>query len=80
VVLVVVDPISSYFGSGVDTHRNTDVRGVLEPLSEMAARLHVAVLSVTHFSKASNGGNSKALHKFMGSIAFVAAPRIAFRK
>jgi putative DNA primase/helicase len=78
VVLVVIDPISSYFGKGPDSHKNVDVRGVLEPVSEMAERLGVAVLSITHFSKAGTGTASKALHKFIGSIAFVAAPRIAF--
>jgi putative DNA primase/helicase len=41
--LVVIDPISSYLGRGIDSHRNSDVRGVLEPLNEMAERLGVAV-------------------------------------
>ena len=76
--LVAIDPISSYFGKGPDSHKNVDVRGVLEPVSEMAERLRVAVLSITHFSKPGTGTASKALHKFIGSIAFVAAPRIAF--
>ena len=44
----------------------------------MADRLKVAILSVTHFSKAGSGSNSKALHRFIGSIAFVGAPRAAF--
>lgn len=76
--LVVIDPISSYLGRGIDSHRNSDVRGVLEPLSEMAQRLDVAIVSVTHFSKSCAGNMPKALHRFIGSIAFVAAPRIAF--
>src|SRR5215211_7520004 len=49
--LVVVDPVSSYLGK-TDSHKNSEVRGVLEPLSEMAERTRVAILSVTHFSKA----------------------------
>src|SRR5262249_21634899 len=61
------------------SHKNSEVRGALEPLSEMAERLKVAILSITHFSKAgSGGGNTKALHRFIGSIAFVGAPRAAF--
>ena len=76
--LVVIDPISSYLGRGLDSHRNSDVRGVLEPLSEMAERLGVAIVSVTHFSKSYAGNVPKALHRFIGSIAFVAAPQIAF--
>jgi putative DNA primase/helicase len=77
VVLVIIDPISSYMGK-TDSHKNAEVRGALEPLSEMADRLKVAILSITHFSKTGAGNNSKALHRFIGSIAFVGAPRAAF--
>ena len=51
---------------------------VLEPIAEMAERTRVAVCSVTHFSKPNGGTGTKALHKFIGSIAFVAAARAAF--
>jgi putative DNA primase/helicase len=77
VVLVIIDPISSYMGKA-DSHKNAEVRGALEPLNEMAERLKVAILSITHFSKTGAGNNSKALHRFIGSIAFVGAPRAAF--
>ena len=77
VVLVIMDPISSYMGK-TDSHKNSEVRGALEPLSEMAERMGVAVLSITHFSKAGSGNTNKALHRFIGSIAFVGAPRAAF--
>jgi putative DNA primase/helicase len=77
VALVIIDPISAYMGGRIDTHRNSDVRGVLGPLAEMAERTGVAVLSVTHFSK-SAAGSGKALHRFIGSIAFTAAARCAF--
>jgi putative DNA primase/helicase len=77
VLLVIIDPVSSYLGK-VDGHKNSEVRGVLEPLSEMAARLGVAILSVTHFSKDGSGKSAKALHRFVGSIAFIGAPRMAF--
>jgi putative DNA primase/helicase len=77
VVLVVVDPVSSYLGK-TDSHKNSEVRGVLEPLSEMAERTRIAILSVTHFSKAGANNTAKALHRFIGSIAFTGAPRAAF--
>ena len=77
VALVVVDPVSSYLGK-TDSHKNSEVRGVLEPLSEMAERTRIAILSVTHFSKAGAGNTTKALHRFIGSIAFTGAPRAAF--
>lgn len=75
--LVNIDPVSSYMGK-TDSHKNSEVRGVLEPISEMAARKRTAILSVTHFSKSNSRITPKALHRFIGSIAFVGAPRAAF--
>jgi putative DNA primase/helicase len=72
--IIVVDPISSYMGK-VDSHKNTDVRAVLEAFGEMASRRRVALLGITHFSK---GGGQKAINQFIGSIAFIAAARTAF--
>jgi putative DNA primase/helicase len=77
VALVVIDPVSSYLGQA-DSHKNAEVRGVLEPIGEMAERMRVAILSVTHFNKMGAGTSAKALHRFIGSIAFVGAPRMAF--
>jgi putative DNA primase/helicase len=77
VALVIIDPISSYMGKG-DSHKNAEMRGALDPASEMADRLKVAIFSITHFSKASGASKAKALHSFIGSIAFVGAPRAAF--
>ena len=72
--LVIIDPVSSYLGK-TDSHKNADVRGTLEPLGDMASRLRVAVVSITHFSK---GAGQSAVNSFIGSIAFVAAARAAF--
>jgi putative DNA primase/helicase len=40
--------------------------------------MRVAFLSVTHFSKSGANNATKALHRFIGSIAFTGAPRAAF--
>jgi hypothetical protein len=71
---VVIDPISSYLGK-VDSHVNSAVRGVLEPVSEVASRLRVAIVSVTHPPK---GAGTTAINRFVGSIGFVAVSRAAF--
>jgi hypothetical protein len=77
VALVIIDPISAYMGQ-TDSHKNADVRAVLAPISDMAEQTRVAVLSVTHLSKGGNGGSGNPLYRFIGSIAFTAAPRAAF--
>ncbi|MCJ7501476.1 MAG: AAA family ATPase, partial [Acidobacteriia bacterium] len=68
--LIVIDPISAYLGAA-DSHNNSEVRGLLAPLAELAARTGVAILAVTHLRK--SGGS--AIYRAMGSIAFAAAAR-----
>ena len=77
VALVGIDPISSYLGK-VDSHKNAELRAVLEPVGRMAEHARVGILSVTHFSKGGAGASPKALYRVIGSIAFTAAPRAAF--
>lgn len=69
--LVVIDPIAAYCGK-VDSHKNSEVRGLLAPLAELASRHRVAVVTVTHLSKS---GGTKAVYRAMGSLAFAAAAR-----
>ena len=71
--MVILDPITSYLGS-VDSHKNADVRGVLDPLNDFASRTRVAVIANNHFSKGGGTANSR----FIGSVAFVNAARAAF--
>jgi len=72
--LMIFDPLSAYLGVK-DSHRDSDVRQVLGPLTELAARHGVAVLGITHLSK--NAANS-AMARFMGSTGIIAAARAAF--
>jgi putative DNA primase/helicase len=69
-----IDPISSYTGE-TDSHKNAELRGLLAPVAELAARRNIAVGAVTHLNKSSG---SRALHRVTGSLAFVAAARAAW--
>ncbi len=72
--LVIIDPISSYMGGKAkgDTFKNSEVRAMLTPLAEWAARLSVAVIAVSHFNKS---GNGRAIYRVTDSLAFTAAAR-----
>jgi hypothetical protein len=72
--LVIIDPITSYLGK-VDSHKNAELRSVLEPLGRMAAKRHVTVIANTHLSKAAGGS---ANSRVIGSVAFVNHARAAF--
>jgi hypothetical protein len=74
VVMVVIDPISAYLGK-VDSHKNAEVRVLLAPLADLAAKHNVGVAAVTHLNKAAA---PNALLRVMGSLAFVAAARTAW--
>jgi hypothetical protein len=68
--LWVIDPISSYLGNLKENH-DRSVRGLLNPLANLAVAHHLAIVLVTHLSK----GDGTALHRVLGSRAFGAAAR-----
>ena len=72
--LVVINPITAHLG-GIDSHKQTDVRGVLAPLAALADRRGVAVVLVSHLAK---GGSGNALSRVSGSGGFGAACRAAW--
>lgn len=72
--LLILDPISAYL-DGKDSHRNSDIRGLLGPLTGLAARCGCAILAVTHMNKS---GSMRALYRAQGNIAFVASGRAAW--
>jgi hypothetical protein len=69
--LVVIDPVSCYLGN-TDENKNAAMRAVLTPLADMAERLGVAVLLISHMNKNVGG---KSIYRLMGSLASVAAAR-----
>lgn len=71
--LIILDPLSAFLGRDVDSHRDSDVRGILAPLVALAEESQVAVIGVMHLNKNSSG--SKVVYRAMGSLAFTAASR-----
>jgi len=75
VSLVMVDPITAYLGDKIDTHKTAAVRSVLALLDQFAEKYNVAVAGISHPPKVVAG--AKAINAITGSLAFVAAARIA---
>src|SRR5207245_11045200 len=69
--VVIVNPISSYFGKG-DSKKAETWRRIMDPLLELAGRRCVTVLVVHHMTKDTN---RKAIDRGPGTIAGVAAGR-----
>ncbi|WP_218814177.1 AAA family ATPase [Rickettsiella endosymbiont of Dermanyssus gallinae] len=74
IALIIIDPITAYLGQ-TDSYNNAEVRNLLMPLSDLAAKYNVAVVAVSHLNK--NSGQDPLL-RVAGSLAFVAAARTAF--
>ena len=74
VALIVIDPITAYLGEA-NSHVNAEIRALLSPLSDIAAKHGAAVVCVSHLNK--NGG-AETLMRVTGSLAFVAAARSAW--
>jgi len=72
--LVGMDPISAYLGR-TDAHRDAEVRGLLVPLQAAIDEYHTAFCAIAHLNK---DQTRTALHRPGGSVAFVAAARLAF--
>lgn len=65
--LIIIDPIMSYLGEGVNEYRDKEVRRALVPLIAMAERTGVALVCLRHVTKMANGN---AKHRGNGSVAF----------
>ena len=70
--LVIIDPIGDYLGGRTDAHRDNEVRSVLVPITRIAEKHGVAVLSIVHTRK---GIASHADDLALGSRAFTGLAR-----
>lgn len=73
---VAIDPPTSFLGR-VDSHKDAELRGMLTPLKDWAARHKVAVVFNTHINKGGPGRGAEAAARVMGSVAWVNAVRAA---
>jgi AAA domain len=74
--LVVIDPAGAYIGrAGIDDHKDSELRALLGPLSEVAARRRTTIIIVKHLVK---GATTKAVHKVGGSAGYINTVRAAF--
>jgi hypothetical protein len=69
---IIVDPIQSYLGAEIDSHRSNETRPVLDGLARLAADYECCVLLVRHFAKTTTG---RAIHRGLGSIDLTGAVR-----
>lgn len=65
--LVVIDPVTSFLGAGVDMHRSNEVRPVLEALSQLAREETTTILNILHVGKS---GLGSAAYRALGSVDF----------
>ena len=70
--VILLDPLMSRLDAALDTHKDSQVRLALEPLTALADRTGAAVLGVIHLNK---GAGNDALTSVMGSRAFAAVAR-----
>lgn len=73
--LLVLDPLMSTIGAGIDTHREREVRVALDPLAQLADRARCIVLGIAHFNK---GAGTDPSSLITGSGAFKNVPRSVF--
>jgi RecA-family ATPase len=70
--MIIIDPISAYLGSMINSHKDQDVRGLLGPVAKLAEEKNIAVIGVMHLNKSLD---LNAIYRVSGSMAFVAAAR-----
>jgi hypothetical protein len=70
--LLVIDPVSAFFGPGVNTSSDAAIRRALRPLADLARRQACAVLLHRHLTK---HGRGRAIHRGLGSIGLAGTCR-----
>lgn len=72
VALMVLDPLMSRLSASLDSHRDAEVRLALEPLTDFAKRVGIAIIGLIHVNKSAG---KDSLNLVMGSRAFTSVAR-----
>ena len=73
--LVSLDPVLAFVGQTKDSHKTSDVRGILAPLNVAAYEAGAAIVLVNHLNKSTG---QSAINRGQGSNAWAAAARAVF--
>lgn len=73
--MLVVDPIMATLGTGIDIHRNNEVRAAIQPFVNMAQKMHGLVIGIAHYRKS---GATSGVAALTGSSAFGEVARSVF--
>lgn len=71
--LIVIDPLGSFLGGGIDANAENEARAVLGTLVKAASETDTAVMMIAHFNKGSE--STDPLHRIAGSQGITALPR-----
>lgn len=72
--LLIVDPVTSFLGAGVDMNKAAEVRPILEGLNRIAEELGITIIFVMHVGKAQTAPG-QAAYRALGSVDFVNVAR-----
>jgi hypothetical protein len=75
---IILDPVNACLGSGVNSKDEDDVRGVLQPLVDLARERQLAMVWISHLRKGQANDASSVLDRIAGSAAFGRMPRVVW--
>ncbi|MDR4485375.1 MAG: AAA family ATPase [Nitrospirales bacterium] len=70
--LLLIDPLMSHFGEGLNANKDQDIRKALAPLAAMAEQDEITIIVICHLNK-NESASSK--YRIGGSVGIFAVPR-----
>jgi len=73
---IIIDPAGAFVGrTGIDDHKDSELRALLGPMTDLAATTQVTMLLVKHLNR---NVKVEAVHRVMGSAGYVNTVRMAY--